>query len=321
MKIRVKVRQSVTAPTSVKTKEPTKKVSAEEFKAAMRSAFEECPRKPTASICGYGGIDGKGRKYDVCLLPTGHTGPHMSVDPAELDTSIPRPRHVTKNIPLPFDDPSLGKSEILTDIIYGWKMLGNPRATPLEADLELFSKGIRLNTSIDNIPAVQALHFLGYMSKEQEPTFPFVVRYKLTKKGLTEADSIQVEVVDDDCTKCGGSCFNNKTATACTHCKGTGKEPIKNNITLPPEKSTVVKRKQLIKPVTPAADAGPVVCERCNGDCVLDNGDVCSLCDGTGETSQTPYGALCDFIINGGKANAKVNSTTTIKTRVRIRQR
>jgi hypothetical protein len=312
MKIRVKTATPPSKPETPKVK----KVDMPEFRAALRHSIQTCPRDPNSPICGYGGMDGKGRPYDVCLLPTGHPGPHMHVELPEIDAALPRTLERSHQINVSFDFSETAIKRNLTDIMVAWKSIGNGWFTALEASLEVFSKGLRYEHSIDNHPALSALHFMGYMERQKERG-DYVVRFRLSKKGLEAVSRIKELVKSnptDDCTICFGSGYDDKASDVCSHCEGTGKEPGEKSTSV----SSLPEKRVRIRAVK-KDDRNTVVCGRCKGECVLPSGDVCDRCDGTGEVSGL---AAWSQVIMGDKDNVdKKNSTTrtTVKARIKLR--
>ena len=270
-----------------------KKVSGEDFKTATRAALLICPRTEKAEICGYSGVDSKGKKYDTCLLPSGHDGPHMSVEPSEIPRSVPRKVVHTAGVLL---ETSSYVDDILTDILYAWRKTGNPWSSGLEMELSVYSKGIQFENKIANVPALQALHFLGYFDRQQEHG-ESVVRYRLSKKGLRATAEIAKKVGDtkpdeivlsDDCQECGGSGMDDDNEE-CTACSGTGISQSDKPKQLAPTRRTgkVTPKARVVSSSQRSGAVKPklVECERCNGDGVGEDGDECSVCNGNGETT------------------------------------
>lgn len=358
MRLKVKTVETKPAPQPVRrvvrkivksepVEEAVTKVPFAEFKAATRSALEVATY--TKSLCLYSGTDSKGKKYDICMLPSGHDGPHMSVDPAEIPVTQPRKMVIACDVTFDFGTETIPQE--LTDILYAWRKVGNPNATALEVELLAFSKGIAFESKITNAPAVYALWYLGFLDRSEPEKHDLmgVVKYKLSKKGLKATDEIarligdsKPDVAlksDDDCTVCGGSGFDEETENECTHCKGTGTEPAKRPTRVvrgrvsPPEKTNPVKKAVESEPVK------TIDCGRCQGS-GLYKGKVCDTCFGNGEVpanweapnkfanidvspgtrgsktkTVTPnppggYAELADFLMSGGPM-AKISDSKT----------
>jgi hypothetical protein len=299
VKIRVKIKSKRTENTPISVS-ATKKVTIRQCKVDTISPpiSNGCPRRPSSPICGYGAD----KQHEGCNFPTGHFGLHGRVSSPEIVASIPRRELSACPVELQFENEILPQA--LTDIIYAWKKIGNPWASALEADLELFSKGYKFQNNIDDLNAVRALYYLEYMKKEDAGPGLNVARYKLSKKGLLaaariaeligEEDTQPIKDIDTetDCNLCAGWGVDDD-GLVCHNCNGSGSAP---------KKRTRRTGKEIDTTISPP-EKTVATCGRCNGACVLPSGKVCPKCDGTGEG-----------IILGGN-----NGTTGKDKKVRIR--
>lgn len=263
-----------------------------EFKTAVRQALTVCPRRPNAVICGYGGVDSKGKKYDTCLLPSGHSGPHMSVDLPEIPAKVERQVVMSSEIEFDFYNEAIPRE--LTDILYAWRKIGNPWASCLEADLECFSKGIVFESKIDNLAAVRTLHYLGFMDKQEPGVHETMapIRYRLSKKGIAATNTIAKLIGDQD---------------ASTITLSAGTEPTKKGRVSSPEKAAPVAKSKPTKnhwPLKGTKEVVEVDCERCDGEGVVGikkAGKIVSIdcpdCDGTGKVEAKPVAPKRKFAV------------------------
>jgi hypothetical protein len=217
-----------------------------------------CPRQPQTEICGYGAY----KERPGCNLPRLHKGPHMIIEPSEVNANLPRTLLHSNTVQVSFEDDSI--PETMSDVLAAWKLCGNRPMTSLEAGLEVFSKGVQFENKVDNLDAVRALVFLGYMVKiepDARESFP-VARYKLSDKGLKAASA------------------SDRGIESAMSVAATGKEtkylpkPRRGRVS-PPEKTETRTPKVESKPVSED-------CGRCDGTGVLDNGKVCPTCKGEG---------------------------------------
>jgi len=212
--------------------------------------------------------------------------------PEKLD-----PREIT-TCPIKLEFKSELLPESLTDIMYALYKCGNEWQNPLELDLKCYTKGLKFTSKLDDVNALRALVFLGYVLQEKfcKPMgVSSCIKYKLAPKGVVAARKI-AEMIGDteiirtsydhsneevDCSACDGLGMTEE-GNECDTCHGAGTvkpkriRRTKTEIELD-RKVNSLQRTQAI----PKKSTG-TVCPVCEGECILGN-VPCPECDGTGE--------------------------------------
>ena len=142
-------------------------------------------------------------------------------------------------------------SKTLADTMQMWKELDNKWLTSMEAELELDSKGMKIEGGVQ-LNAIRALVFMDYiMEKKGGYQDVWVTRYKLSKQGLKAVGMKEEEEAP------------------------TVKEPKAAKVKVSPPEKTATTTKAVVS----------TDCGRCGGSGVDDNVDICKWCKGSGEVA------------------------------------